>query len=254
MKKVLIGVGAVVLLVLGFFGAVMASAFAGNAEIVDGAEPVPGVRQVKDGFVSFFVLEAGDGQVVLIDAGTDPEGKALLAELARRKLGPDAVKAIFLTHGHGDHLAAVHLFPKADVYGFGAEAGLMDGTAGPRGPIVRFFGKKDSGVRFTHLLADGESTNIGPLTVKAFLIPGHTQGSAAYLARGVLFLGDSAAATSEGKLKGAVWAFSDDAAQAKASLAGLLNKLDPKEVTFLAPAHTAPLKGLGPLQALTQGK
>src|SRR6185312_5681340 len=126
MKKVLIGLGALVLLVVGAFGAIIASAFAGNAPIVDGSEPVPGVRQVKDGFVSMFVLDAGEGQVALIDAGTDPEGKAILAELARRKLGPDAVKAIFLTHGHGDHLAAVHLFPKADVYGFGAESPLMD--------------------------------------------------------------------------------------------------------------------------------
>jgi len=215
MKKVLIGLGALVLLIVGSFGALIASAFAGNAPIVDGSEPAPGVRQVKDGFVSMFVLDAGEGQVALIDAGTDPEGKAILAELARRKLGPDAVKAIFLTHGHGDHLAAVHLFPKADVYGFGAEAPLMDGTAGPRGPIVRFFGKKDSGVRFTHLLADGETTTVGSLTVKSFLIPGHTQGSAAYLARGVLFLGDSAAATNEGTIKGAVWAFSDDSAQAR---------------------------------------
>jgi len=34
----------------------------------------------------------------------------------------------------------------------------------------------------------------------------------------------------------------------------LLTKVDAKDVAMIAPAHTAPLKGLGALQAFTQGK
>lgn len=249
MKRVLIGLGVIVFLLLAAFGAIFASAFAGNAPIVDGTEPVPGVRQVKDGIVSAFVLDAGEGQVALIDAGVDAEGKALLAELARRNLKPEAVKAIFLTHGHGDHLAAAHLFPAAQIFAMAAEVPLIEGTASAKSPLGGLVGKKDSGVRLTRPIGDGEAVTVASLTVKAFAIPGHTAGSAAYLARGVLFLGDAAAAHSDGTLHGAVWAFSDDSAQSKASLAALAAKLNPADVAFLAPAHTAQLKGLAPLQA-----
>ncbi len=80
-------------------------------------------------------------------------------------------------------------------------------------------------------------------------MPGHTAGSAAYLADGVLFLGDSASARKDGALVPAVGLFSDDAAQNHAALKALGARLQSGglRVDALAFAHSGPLSGLKPL-------
>ena len=47
------------------------------------------------------------GKVALVDSGIDDSGSAVLAELSKRSLTPDSVAAIFLTHGHHDHIAGI---------------------------------------------------------------------------------------------------------------------------------------------------
>jgi glyoxylase-like metal-dependent hydrolase (beta-lactamase superfamily II) len=104
-------------------------------------------------------------------------------------------------------------------------------------------------------LQDGETILLGQTPVRVFAVPGHTGGSAAYLVNGVLFLGDSADATSEGQLRGAPWAFSDDAAQNRASLVRLHQQLTEEgaEVQAIAFAHSGVLvRGLAPLAAFAQ--
>jgi glyoxylase-like metal-dependent hydrolase (beta-lactamase superfamily II) len=187
------------------------------------------------------VVDVGNGQVLLVDAGQDATGKAILAELARRHLGSDAVSAIFLTHGHADHTAGVHLFPHAEVYALAADIPLAEGREGSHGPLTRFFPPKANGTHVTRTLHDDESVTIGSKSVRVFALPGHTAGSAAYLVSGVLFLGDSAGLKSDGTLTGAPWAFSDDSAQNHASLQALAQRLRPEQIRILAivPAHTA---------------
>ncbi|HEX3775959.1 MAG TPA: MBL fold metallo-hydrolase [Polyangiaceae bacterium] len=230
----------IAVLVLAIFG-VFYSAFGGNAPIVDGAEPAPGVRILKDGVVSIGVIDAGNDKLLLIDAGNDASGKPLLAELARRKLTSDAVSAIFLTHGHPDHTAGVHLFPKADVYALEPDVALAEGRAGSHGPVTQLFSPHSNGTKITHPLHDGDAISVGDATVRVFGVPGHTAGSAAYLVRNVLFLGDSAGLKTSGKLAGAPWAFSDDSAQNHASLKALADRLRPEQIHIvaIAPAHTA---------------
>jgi glyoxylase-like metal-dependent hydrolase (beta-lactamase superfamily II) len=72
-----------------------------------------GAEPVYDGFSTVFMLDAGDGKLALIDAGNDTAGAAILAALQKRNTGPDNVTAIFITHAHPDHDAAIALFPKA---------------------------------------------------------------------------------------------------------------------------------------------
>ncbi len=228
------------LCVLGIAGLAY-SAFGGRASIVDGAEPAPGVRIIKDGIVTVGVVDAGDGKVLLIDAGNDPEGKAILAELTRRHAAPDAVSAIFLTHGHPDHTAGAHLFPHAAVYALQADVSLAEGREGSHGPVTHLFPPKDNGTRVSNVAHDGDTITVGSAQVRVFALPGHTAGSAAYLTRAVLFLGDSAGLKSDGTLTGSPWALSDNGAQNHASLRALADRLRPEQVGIvaIAPAHTA---------------
>jgi glyoxylase-like metal-dependent hydrolase (beta-lactamase superfamily II) len=210
------------------------SAFGNSRQIVDGQALAQGVTTVKDGFVSVFLLDAGPGKVALVDAGNDKEGKAILAALQKRGLQPSAVSAIFLTHGHGDHTAACALFPNAEIYALQAEQPMLAGS-----------------VKVTHPLTDGEKVDVGDLRVETFAAPGHTPGSAVFLARGVLFFGDSAGASSGGEVKKGVWLFTKDTSQNLASLKGIATRLGPRaaEIKELAFAHTGPLVGLEPLTA-----
>ncbi len=249
MKKALkISAIVVGLLLVCFIGSVVA-AFAGSPSFEDGTEVNGVARIVKDGYSSVAFLEVGDGTLALIDCGMDKEGKPLLAELARRKLGPEAVSAIFLTHGHGDHVGACHLFPKAQIYALEREVAAAEGREGFHGPLTQLMPVKASGLHVTRGLRDGETVTVGGLSVQVFAVPGHTAGSAAYLAKEVLFLGDSADATKDGKLAPAKWPVTDDRAQNRQSLVALANRLKPMpaQVKALVFSHTGTLPGLNPL-------
>lgn len=234
MKRVAKWVGLVLLLLVVAAGSISYSAFGNNSPMVDGQQIAPGVETVKDSFVSISLLDVGPGKVALVDAGNDESGKAVLAALSRRGLTPQAVSAILLTHGHPDHMAACKLFPDAQVYALEAEVSLI-GDA----------------VKVTHPLKDGEAFDVGEMHVEVFAVPGHTAGSAVYLARGVLFFGDSAGASKSGQMMKAVRFFSKDSAQNVASLKALEARLRPRaaEVKELAFAHTGPLVGFEPFTA-----
>ena len=237
MKRALKWVGLVVLLLLIAAGSVWYSAFGDNSPIVDAQQLGGGVETVKDGFVGVFMLDVGPGKVALIDAGKDASGKAILAALARRGLGPASVVAIFLTHGHGDHTAGCKVFPDAAVYALESDVALIGDTA-----------------KVNHPLKDGEVSDVGDVRVETFAVPGHTPGSAVYLARGVLFFGDSAGASKDGAMMKAVRLFSKDSGLNVTSLKALASRLQPRaqEIKALAFAHTGPLVGFEPLAAFAR--
>ncbi len=227
-----------VLLALGVgAGGLWYSAFGRSKPIVDGQSVAEGVEQVKDGFVSLFIVDAGAGKVVLVDAGNDQLGRALLAALGKRGLSASSVLAIFLTHGHPDHTAGCNLFPGAQVYALNSELPLVGVAA-----------------KVTHPLVDGEVTDVDDLRVETFAVPGHTSGSAVFLARGVLFFGDSAGASKSGQLMQAARIFTADPTENVASLKALAARLGPRagEIKELAFAHTGPLAGLKPLLAFAR--
>src|SRR5260370_7866810 len=74
-------------------------------------------------------MPVGNGKVVWLGGGYEKAGKAILAELSRRQLTPEAVTAILLTHSHPDHVAAIDLFPKAEVMALEPELPLLEGRA-----------------------------------------------------------------------------------------------------------------------------
>jgi len=233
MKRVLKWVAVVLLVLVLVLAAGFYVAFGRNRPIVDGWVVAPGVETVKDGFVSAFLLDVAPGKVALVDCGNDKDGKAILGALQRRGFRPSSVVAIFITHGHPDHVAGCHLFADAQVYALPEDVALIGAVT-----------------KVTHPLRDGEVTNVGPLRVETFANPGHTAGSAVYLADGVLFFGDSASGAKDGTLLPAVRLFSSNPGQNAASLKALAERLRPRaqEVKVLAFAHSGPLQGIAPLE------
>lgn len=245
-------IAAVVLVLLIAIPAIpLGAAFWGTSDIQDGRELSAAVRVVKDGYVSVGMIDLGDGKLALVDAGNDPAGKAILAELGRRGATPAAVAAILLTHGHQDHTAGCHLFPGAKIYALAAEVPLVEGRVAPPSPIGKVMGVKATGITVSNPVADGDTLTLGNKQIRVLAVPGHTAGSAAYLIDGALFVGDSATGTTEGKIKAAPWLFSDDQAENVAALRALGERLRPDaaSVKFIVPAHSGVLEGLTPLLA-----
>ena len=208
-----------------------------------------GAVQLKDGIVSVGVIPAGNGQVILVDCGNNPKATAILAGLKRMGLEREAVRAILLTHGHPDHFGGCGAFPNAEVFAMAAEQSVLEGRTALRSPVGFLMGKKNSGIHVARYLQDGDSFPIGNVVVTAYLVPGHTDGSAAYLAAGTLYLGDSADASKDGSLLPAKRFASNDVEQNHESLKKLAEKLEPQagNIQFMEFAHSGPLRGIGPL-------
>src|SRR5260370_12805169 len=166
LKIAAITIGLILLPVVVVFAAISAVVVGRNAA-ADGFE-LNGTRIVKDGVVSADVIRVGNGKVVLLDAGYDKAGKAILAELSRRQLTPEAVTAILLTHSHPDHVAAIDLFPKAEVMALEPELPLLEGRASWRGPLLRLFPRL-SGGKVPHLPHDAETVTLGTILVQSIL-------------------------------------------------------------------------------------
>jgi len=244
-RNILIGI---LLVVAVFFGLIFYS-FSRTIPLKDHQALSGGAFQVKDGMVSVGIIPSGNGQVILVDCGNDRAAKAILNALRQMGLSREAVQTILLTHAHPDHYAGCAAFPDAKIFAMAAEQSLLEGRTGVRAPIGFLFGKRDSGIRATRYLQDSDSFQGGNVLVTAYLIPGHTDGSAAYLAAGTLYLGDSADSAKDGSLLPAKGFVSNDRAQNRASLKNLAEELKPRasEIQFMEFAHSGPLPGIAAL-------
>ena len=108
------------------------------------------------------------GEAVIIDAPEEPE--KLLAEL-----GDVKVKAIIITHQHGDHTAGLR--EMTDSTGAPVASHTEDAPAIPVPPSI--------------LLEDGHVVQIGKLELLAKHTPGHTPGAVCLLTGSHLFTGDT---------------------------------------------------------------
>ena len=253
MKRVLKIAALVLLILVVTVASVLAVTFMGRRPVMDGQE-VNGTRIIEDGFTAVGVIPINDRQVALVDTGQDATGDVIKRELARRRLQPESVAVILVTHGHQDHIGAVGQFPRAQVMALGAEVPLVEGRAGAKGPVTRLFPVSPTGVTVDRVLRDGEVVMLGTLPVRVYAVPGHTAGSAAYLVNGALFIGDSADVTSDGELQGSPWIFSDSQPENRASLVRLEQRLvrDGANVAAIVPSHSGTSDGLAPLTAFAR--
>lgn len=229
--------------------------FIGVKKIQDGNVLAEGkIITIQDGISAVYLLDGGKGEICLVDAGNSPVGSKIIHALTSHGFKPSDVKAIFLTHGHPDHIAASHIFKNAQIYCLADEVPIVEGKKLNDSPVSRFISPVSTGLGVKAPLRDRDHVDMGSLHIDVFAVPGHTEGSAAYLVNGVLFMGDAAFATSEGTIRGAMWIFSTDVEQNDRSLKALAERLRPRadEITTMAFAHTGCLQGLNPLLDYSQ--
>ncbi len=159
----------------------------------------PGIHLLGDlGPSAAYVIETSEG-LVLVDSGLESDAHLLKEQMAALGLDWRRVRAIFLTHAHGDHVGgAEHLRAAtgAKVHAGQGDAGVL--RAGePREAFFGAFYMPNDTPHPTTVdveLKGGESFAFGDVQLRVLATPGHTPGSTCYLMeRGrlrALFAGD----------------------------------------------------------------
>lgn len=137
----------------------------------------------------FLLIDEETSCAALIDPG---DNATQLAELVRANAV--TLTHILLTHGHYDHTTAAPAlakeFPEAKVYIHELDA---DGTGIQERPMR-------GAVENLHFYADGDTVNVGNLTLNVLHTPGHTPGSVVLTVEDVMFSGDTLFAGSCGRV------------------------------------------------------
>ncbi len=250
MKRILKLFALLLVLIVGTVVVIGVVSFGGMAPVIDGRE-LGSALTVNDGYVASYLIDTGDG-ALLIDSGNEVSADPIIAALAKKNRRPEDVKAIFITHGHADHLAGIAKFPRAAIYALEREVPIAEGRETTHGILLKIIGASPHPVKVTHPLTDGSSVAVGNKVVEVFAIPGHTAGSAAYLVDGALFVGDSASLRDNGAVEPGPWPVTDDQDQNRASMRALAVKLAPRseEIKWVVPAHTGPIEGLKALETI----
>ena len=141
----------------------------------------------------YLVWDKSADTCVVIDPGYQPE--TVLAEAER--LGKK-IAAIFLTHGHFDHVGGVKgIAMDTDCPVYLHEADLSMPPQMTAGPLY-----------YTDLYQEGDVLDLAGLKIRVIQTPGHTEGSVCLLVENAMFSGDTLFAGSCGRtdLPGGSWA------------------------------------------------
>jgi len=220
----------------------------------------PGLHRLGTGMINSYLIADGT-EVTIIDAGLGGYFGDLPGELAAMGRTLDDVRALVLTHGHGDHIGFAERLREerhVPVRVHEADAALARGEVknpakglGPTriAPLLRFFwySGRRGGLRIKPLTAvetfgDGATLDV-PGAPRVVLVPGHTPGSAALHvpALDALFVGDALAtlAVTTGATGPQVAPFTADVPTALASL----DRLRDLQAGLVLPGHGEPWRG-----------
>ena len=152
--------------------------------VIETKEVVHNIFAIKNNFVNMFLVKDSDNYIA-IDAGADE--KVIKDELKKLSIDTSKVVAVFLTHGDGDHTAALKSFSNAKIYISRDEEQMINGKTAK----MMFFHNSISRKDYT-LVVDGQKLLIGKTLINCITTPGHTPGSMSYLVNDkYLFVGDA---------------------------------------------------------------
>lgn len=194
-------------------------------------------------WASMIYLAKTDSGVIAIDLGWTGAAAALERGTRRLDAKPSDVRFAFITHAHRDHIGGWPSVRTARFVLGLPELPYFIGTA-------QYQGLVPSGAEWVSVTERPKSSDISVIgisqdttfalgrdTLQAFLIPGHTPGSTAYLFRGILFAGDAMNYRPFTGFQGARPEMSDDPVQSRASMTALWQRVDTSRVTFICSAH-----------------
>ena len=136
----------------------------------------------------FLYYDEQNGDGVIIDPGADHER----IEHAVAKAGFEP-SAILLTHGHGDHIAAVEAVKSRYDIPLYVGAGEEELLKNPSANVSAMVGHPIVAPEADIILNDEQLITIGSITFKVLATPGHSPGGICYLdeRNNRLFCGDS---------------------------------------------------------------
>lgn len=213
-------------------------------------EVKPSIVAVSSAGAYLYAARVGQ-HVVLFDTGADPGGSPVDAALAGLHAGRSDVSDVFLTHGHGDHVAAVGGLGSAHVHLGEGDVPFVEGRAPWDNLLLRVMAKGMAipSINVSNPLNGVQTIDLGEgKTVKAIPVPGHTPGSYVFLYDGVLFTGDTAV-FKQGRLERGPGLFDSNGDQVRASVNALKQQLAGAEIAAVCTGHggCTPL-GLGRTQ------
>ncbi len=134
----------------------------------------------------YLIWEAPSRSAAIIDPGDEED--RIIERLEKNALHP---AAILLTHGHGDHIAAVG--PLKEKFHIPIYIGRHDAPLllSPSANVSAIFGFEVTCPPADHLLDDGAVIKIDNMTFNVLSTPGHTAGGVCYLGGKHLFCGDT---------------------------------------------------------------
>ena len=110
----------------------------------------------------------------------DASGAAILAELKAQGLSAGDVRAVLITHGHPDHVAAATRFPAATVFVGAADAAMIRGDRSHYAPFGTIVGAllplPPAPPKMTELRG-GEPLEFDGIHFTAIATPGHRRAA-----------------------------------------------------------------------------
>ena len=144
--------------------------------------------------VSYVLADPATGDAAAIDTVLDYE--AASGRLAHRSVDRiiDHITGhgwrlgwILETHVHADHLSAAPVLRAR----LGGRIGIGARIPDVQRALAPLFGVTDADDAFDHLFADGETFQVGTITLSAMHTPGHTPACCTYVGPGIAFVGDT---------------------------------------------------------------
>lgn len=135
--------------------------------------------------VNTYLLESDKGVIIIDPAQINDEIKQFIIENNGKEI------ALLLTHSHFDHImgaAEVKRLSGCKVYVGAADA---EGLVNPELNLSERFCIDCEIVEGDFLLNDNDEINIGDITVKVMITPGHSKGSACFIVGDWMFSGDT---------------------------------------------------------------
>ncbi len=163
-----------------------------------------GIRMTSASDCAVFLINGGDHELALIDAGVGADTRAIIRNIEADGFNPKDIKVLYLTHSHTDHIGGAKDFRDL----LGCKVAISEEEA----PFVENADEEKLGLRVAKdagyyprdykvrpcpidiRLKDNQELTVGKLKMRTIIAPGHTRAHVCYLLQGkekrYLFAGD----------------------------------------------------------------